>query len=59
MTERQMRQLLLAEDILLELYGQLRDKRGHMDEAKRLDVILGKINNLKYVKGPKRNVNFI
>lgn len=59
MTERQMRQLLLAEDILLELYGQLRGKRGHAVEAKRLDTILGKVNDLKYVKGPKRDASLI
>lgn len=59
MTERQMTKLLLAEDILLELYTQLRDKRGHANEAKRLDVILGKVNNLKNMKGPKRDVNLI
>lgn len=59
MTERQMTKLLLAEDILLELYGQLKGKRGHTDEAKRLDVILGKVNNLKNMKGPKRDANLI
>jgi hypothetical protein len=59
MTERQMTKLLLAEDILLELHEQLKGTWGHGTETKRLDTILRKLNELKGMKGPKRNVNFI
>ena len=50
MTARQLEKLEKAEDILTDLYCELRDHRGSAKEAKRLDVILGKIYNLKFVK---------
>lgn len=59
MTRRQLEKLGQAEDLLLELYYQLRNTYGHGKEVKRLDTILGKVNELKYVEGPKRDGNLI
>ena len=46
-----------AEDELLYLYWEIRDRYGYSKEAKKLDSILGKVYNLKCEladKGKKR-----
>ena len=52
--EKQFDKLLEAEDILTALYFEINEQKGSRKEADRLDVILGKLYNLKHsitVKG--------
>ena len=49
MENKPLDKLIEAEDILLDVYYEIRDKRGYTSEAKRLDSILGKLNNLQHL----------
>lgn len=59
MTRRQLEKLGQAEGLLFDLHQQLKGSYGHAEEAKRLGSILGKLNNLKTMKGPKRDGDII
>ena len=54
MTREQMEKISKAEDILLDLYWDIKDEKGHSKMAKRLDTILGKVYNLKYFEEVNR-----
>lgn len=47
MNENTLEKLMVAEDILLDVFQEIREKRGYAKEAKRLDSILGKLNQLQ------------
>lgn len=49
MTQEERERLWEAEDILMSIYWDIRDRKESQREAKRLDTILGKIYNLKHL----------
>ena len=53
MTREQLEKIQQAEDELLSVFWDIREERGHKKMAKRLDTILGKINDLKYCEEVK------
>lgn len=54
-TQDQLDRIIKAEDILIDVYQELREQRGSSAEAKKLDTILGKIYNLSYSKVTERS----
>lgn len=54
MTREQMEKITHAEILLLDVYWDIQDEKGHSKMAKRLDTILGKIYNLKYCEEVKK-----
>lgn len=50
MTQEQRERMAEAYDILVGIFADLRVQRGCAAEAKRLDTILGKLENLMYLK---------
>lgn len=49
-TAEQRERLNEAFDILLDVYKDMESKRGHKAEAKRLDVIINKVENLLWMR---------
>lgn len=47
LTTEQIREIDDAQDILMSIYWDIREKRGCKAEAKRLDTIIGKLDILK------------
>jgi hypothetical protein len=53
MTQGQINRIKDAFDILRGVFAEIREERGHSKESKRLDTILGKLENLIYLNGQK------
>lgn len=53
MTKEQKERIDHANDILLSVFWEIRDRRGDA-AAKRLDTILGKLDNLIYMELDKQ-----
>ena len=49
MNKSQLEKLEQAEDILNDVYFQIRDEKGLSKQAKRLDTILSKLYQLKHL----------
>ena len=46
--KEQLERLAKAEDILTDVYWDIREQKGSKEEARRVDTILGKLYNLMH-----------
>ena len=54
--DKYIRNIEQAEDLLLEVFWDIRDERGFSKQSKRLDTILYKIDQIKHLMYEKKEV---